>query len=167
LDEHTLDYSSDGKRLAFASTRSGSEEIWVSDVDGSDPIQLTSMGGPQCANPRWSPDGRLILFNSRREGSADLYLLRPDTGELRRITDDPAPRKSNQDGRGMDALFTSARIAPGDWKSRRCPQVEVPLSALPNREGSRRLNRLTAASSITPSTRVSRLRSGACRLPAG
>jgi Tol biopolymer transport system component len=90
FDEHTPDYSRDGKRLAFASTRSGSEEIWVSDADGSNPMQVTFVGGPQCANPRWSPDGRVILFNSRREGSADLYLLRPDTGELRRITDDPA-----------------------------------------------------------------------------
>ena len=90
LDEHTPDYSPDGKRIAFASTRSGSEEIWISDADGLNPVQMTSMGGPQCANPRWSPDGQTILFNSRREGSADLYLLRPDTGELRRITDDPA-----------------------------------------------------------------------------
>src|SRR6185312_1724089 len=102
LDEHTPDYSPNGKRLAFASTRSGSEEIWVSDADGSNPMQVTSMGGPQCANPRWSPDGRMILFNSRREGSADLYLLRPDTGELRRISNDPGeevePRWS-RDGR--------------------------------------------------------------------
>jgi Tol biopolymer transport system component len=51
-------------------------------------MQVTSMGRPQRANARWLPDGRTILFNSRREGSADLYLLRPDTGELRRITDD-------------------------------------------------------------------------------
>jgi Tol biopolymer transport system component len=98
------DYSPDGKRLAFASTRSGTEEIWVSDAAGSNPMQVTSMGGPQCANPRWSPDGRLILFNSRREGSADLYVLWPETGELRRITDDPAeeiePRWS-RDGRAI------------------------------------------------------------------
>ena len=102
FDEETPDYSPDGKRLAFASTRSGAEEIWLSDADGSNPVQMTSMRGPQCANPRWSPDGRTILFNSRREGSADLYLLRPDTGELHRITDDPAeevePRWSH-DGR--------------------------------------------------------------------
>jgi Tol biopolymer transport system component/DNA-binding winged helix-turn-helix (wHTH) protein len=102
LDEMTPDYSPDGKRLAFASTRSGAEEIWVANTDGSNPIQVTSMGGPQCSNPRWSPDGRKILFNSRRDGSSDLYLLDPETVELRRITSDPAeefePRWS-RDGR--------------------------------------------------------------------
>ena len=118
FDEHTPDYSPDGKRLAFASTRSGAEEIWISDADGSNPMQVTSMGGPQCANPRWSPDGRTILFNSRREGSADLYLLRPDTGELRRITDDPAeevePRWSRD---GHTIYFGSNRTGRFEvWK---------------------------------------------------
>jgi Tol biopolymer transport system component len=79
---------------------------------------VTSMGGPQCANPRWSPDGRTILFNSRREGSADLYLLRPDTGELRRITDDAAeevePRWSRD---GHTIYFGSNRTGRFEvWK---------------------------------------------------
>jgi Tol biopolymer transport system component/DNA-binding winged helix-turn-helix (wHTH) protein len=118
FDEHTPDYSPDGKRLAFASTRSGAEELWISDADGLDPMQMTSMGGPQCANPRWSPDGRTILFNSRREGSADLYLLRPDTGELRRITDAPAeevePRWSRD---GHTIYFGSNRTGRFEvWK---------------------------------------------------
>jgi Tol biopolymer transport system component/DNA-binding winged helix-turn-helix (wHTH) protein len=102
FDEETPDYSPDGQRLAFASTRTGVEELYISGAAGSNPLQVTSMGGSQCSNPRWSRDGKAILFNSRREGSADLYLLRPETGALRRITDDPAeelePRWS-RDGR--------------------------------------------------------------------
>jgi Tol biopolymer transport system component/DNA-binding winged helix-turn-helix (wHTH) protein len=102
FDEYTPDYSPDGKRLAYASTRSGAEEIWIANKDGSNPLQMTSTGGPQCSNPDWSPDGRTILFNSRRAGSADLYLLQPDTGKLTRLTDHPAeevePRWS-RDGR--------------------------------------------------------------------
>lgn len=103
FDEQTPAYSPNGNRLAFASTRSGVEEIWVANADGSNPAQITSMGGPQCANPQWSPvDGQTILFNSRRESSTDLYLIRPDGSDLRQITNDPAetnePRWS-RDGR--------------------------------------------------------------------
>jgi Tol biopolymer transport system component len=117
-DEHTPDYSPDGKRLAFASTRSGTEEIWIADRDGSNPLQVTSMGGPQCSNPQWSPDGRTILFNSRRGGSANLYLLRPDTGRLTQLTDAPSdemePRWS-RDGRWI--YFGSNRTGSDEvWR---------------------------------------------------
>ena len=102
FDEQTPHYSPDGTRLSFTSTRSGVEEIWVGNRDGSNLLQVTSMGGPQCSNPQWSPDGRTILFNSRREGSADLYTLVPETRELHQLTreasDEDEPRWS-RDGR--------------------------------------------------------------------
>ena len=118
FDEQTPDYSPDGTRLAFASTRSGVEEIWVSNADGSKPSQMTFTGGPQCSNPRWSLDGRTLLFNSRREGTADLYLLDPASGELTRITQDPSdevePRWS-RDGHWI--YFGSDRTGRSEiWK---------------------------------------------------
>jgi Tol biopolymer transport system component/DNA-binding winged helix-turn-helix (wHTH) protein len=102
FDEHTPHYSPDGKQLAFASTRSGSEEIWIANRDGSNLIQLTFIGGPQCSNPQWAPDGRSILFNSRRDGSADLYLIQPGVGTLTKLTNDPADEgeaRWSRDGR--------------------------------------------------------------------
>ena len=45
-------YSSDGRKIAFASRRSGDFEIWVADGDGSNPVQLTSMGAPMTGSPR-------------------------------------------------------------------------------------------------------------------
>jgi Tol biopolymer transport system component len=102
LDEHTPHYSPDGRRLVFASTRSGTEEIWIADVDGSNPRKMTSMGGPLCANPQWSPDGRQVVFNSAKAGSSNLYLLDPEAGSIRRLTSAPGweeqPRWS-RDGR--------------------------------------------------------------------
>jgi Tol biopolymer transport system component/DNA-binding winged helix-turn-helix (wHTH) protein len=117
LDEETPAYSPDGKRLAFASTRTGTEEIWVANSDGSNPVQVTFTAGPQCSNPQWSGDGR-ILFNSRRDGQADLYILNPHSGDLRRLTDDPAedaePRWS-RDGRTI--YFGSNRTGRFEvWK---------------------------------------------------
>ena len=54
--------SPDGRRLAFMSDRSGYVEIWVSNRDGSSPIQLTNVHG--AGTPRWSPDGLWITFDS-------------------------------------------------------------------------------------------------------
>ena len=87
--EGAADYSPDGQSIAFHSTRSGSEEIWICNADGSNQRQLTSMNGPQTSNARWSPDGKTIVFDSRKEGSADLYLINPDGSSQRRLTSDP------------------------------------------------------------------------------
>jgi dipeptidyl aminopeptidase/acylaminoacyl peptidase len=118
LDDHNPDFSPDGTRIAFASTRSGSEEIWVANADGSAPTQMTSMGGPNTSNARWSPDGRTILFNSRRTGSSDLYLLDVATHAMRRLTDDAADEfeaRWSRDGKWI--YFVSRRSGRAEvWK---------------------------------------------------
>ena len=118
FDEQTPHYSPDGQRLAFASTRSGAEEIWIANRDGSNPLQVTSMGGPQCSNPQWSPDGRTLLFSSRRAGAADLYLLQPDTGKLTQLTKDPTDENEarwSRDGRWI--YFASDRTGRDEvWR---------------------------------------------------
>jgi Tol biopolymer transport system component len=55
-------YSPDGKRIAFESSRSGNEEIWACNADGSDPVQLTYFGNAWAGAPTWSPDGKEIAF---------------------------------------------------------------------------------------------------------
>ena len=92
--DHTVKFSPDGKRLAFASERSGTYEIWVSTTDGKDAMKLTSFGGPYTTSPSWSPDGRWISFGSvSAEGSA-VYMVPAEGGEIKRLTDP----KLNADG---------------------------------------------------------------------
>jgi Tol biopolymer transport system component len=79
--DHVPHYSPDGKRIAFASDRSGSHEIWVCDSDGSNAVQLTSFGGPYTADPVWSSDGKWIFFQSR----ADLYRISAEGGPASRL----------------------------------------------------------------------------------
>src|SRR2546428_346414 len=43
-------FSPDGRRIAFRSDRSGSDEIWVCDSDASNAVQLTNFGGPVIAD---------------------------------------------------------------------------------------------------------------------
>ena len=78
-------YSPDGKKIAFASDRSGSFEIWVANADGSGAGQLTSSGG-HAGTPRWSPDGRRIAFDDSVMGSADIFVIDAGGGAPKLIT---------------------------------------------------------------------------------
>jgi Tol biopolymer transport system component len=84
--DHTPQFSPDGSRIAFASDRSGSHEIWVCDRDGSNAMKLTSFGGPYTADPFWSPDGRWIAFGSRPEGGPATFIVRSSGGAPRQLT---------------------------------------------------------------------------------
>ena len=82
-------YSSDGKRIAFVSDRSGTPEIWICDSDGSNPTQLTTIGGLQVTGPKWSPDDQRIVFHTWQGSQTDLYVISPSGGAPRRLTTSP------------------------------------------------------------------------------
>ena len=84
------DYSPDGRRIAFASARSGSLEVWVCSSDGGDCVQLTSLRAPFTGFPRWSPDGQRIAFFSNADGHSDIYVVPATGGTPRWLAPDPA-----------------------------------------------------------------------------
>lgn len=79
-------WSSDGRRLAFVSTRTGHTEIWTSQADGSGAVQLTHFSGPLTHKPVWSPDGRTIAFHSGPERSSSVFLVPRTGGKPVRLT---------------------------------------------------------------------------------
>ena len=82
-------FSPDGKRIAFESDRSGPEEIWVANADGSEPLQVTHFGR-YCGSPHWSPDGRWIAFDVFMEsGVWDIWAVESKGGNPRRLTSGP------------------------------------------------------------------------------
>jgi Tol biopolymer transport system component/DNA-binding winged helix-turn-helix (wHTH) protein len=89
-------YSPDGRRIAFYSDRSGTNQIWVCDGDGSKAAAITSMRRSTTGSPRWSPDGRAIAFDSNVTGGYQVYTIGADGGKVRQMTHGAA---SNYGGR--------------------------------------------------------------------
>ncbi len=75
--------SSDGRRIAFVSTRDGNEEIYVADAQTGDVRRLTRDLRPD-RRPAWAPHGRSLAWQSGPQGAADLYVMRAD-GEGKRL----------------------------------------------------------------------------------
>ena len=84
-------FSPDGTRIAFQSSRSGEAlEIWVAQADGSKPVQMTHGLGPHQGTPSWSPDGRWIAFDSEgQDGHISVYVIDAAGSAQRRITSGP------------------------------------------------------------------------------
>lgn len=112
-------YSPDGRRIAFVSQRSGTDEIWICESDGSKASQLTSFGGPEIYGPSWSPDSQNIAFAAVQKGlKDDVYAISANGGVPRRLTTDPAEDKNpywSHDGEWI--YFASTRTGREEiWK---------------------------------------------------
>jgi len=118
--DHSPQFSPDGSKVVFVSDRSGSDEIWVCESNGSNPAQLTFLEGTVVGTPRWSPDGQQILFDARPAGNSDIYVMSAKGGKPRALTLEPShdviPSWS-RDGRWI--YFCSNRS--GDFQTWRVP----------------------------------------------
>lgn len=103
------DFHPGNRRVVFVSSRTGNYEVWIANLDGTKPVQVTRGFGNTSAgmfvrHPRWSPDGTAIVFEANAFSSSryyntlargyQLYYVRynPDTGriEVPQTSGDPA-----------------------------------------------------------------------------
>jgi Tol biopolymer transport system component/DNA-binding winged helix-turn-helix (wHTH) protein len=61
--QNNAQYSPDGRFIAFESTRAGMWDLWMSNSDGTNPVQLSRLN-LNTGHPRWSPDGQKIAFHA-------------------------------------------------------------------------------------------------------
>jgi Tol biopolymer transport system component len=117
--EGSARFSPDGSRIAFASLRSGTAEIWVAERDGSALQQITSLGATGVMLGDWSPDGTRIVFEAALDGNTDVYLVGADGGHLRRLTTEPSidgvPSWS-RDGQWIYFASTRGGVNPDTWR---------------------------------------------------
>jgi dipeptidyl aminopeptidase/acylaminoacyl peptidase len=83
-------WSPDGTRIAYLSSRTGYNHVWVAHLNGNDPIELTK--GPWVDySPRWSPSGDRIAFVSSRVQDLEdrhIWVVSASGGDPQRVSPD-------------------------------------------------------------------------------
>ena len=118
-------WSSDSRRLAFQSRRSGTLELYVINADGTGLTQVTH-GVGFLGRPSWSPDDRIAFECAGETGGQNLCAIKSDGTGLQRLTNsgvDTYPAFS-PDGTRI-AFLRSSRLSilnadgtittPGNW----------------------------------------------------
>ena len=101
-----VQFSSDGKRILFLSSREGGQQVWVADFDpatgaASNAKKLTAIA-TEADNAKWSPDGRSVVFTSAVYPNCPaISFADPDTG--------------NKCNRGRDAVQAASKVKAQIW----------------------------------------------------
>ncbi|MDZ7308282.1 MAG: hypothetical protein ONB49_14655, partial [candidate division KSB1 bacterium] len=103
-------FSPDGKRISFTSDRSGGDNIWIMQRDGSKPRQVTREDFRLLNNAVWTPDGNYLIarkhFTSTRSlGAGEMWLYHVTGGEGLPLT----RRKNDQQDAGEPAVSPDGR----------------------------------------------------------
>ena len=87
--DHLPDLSPNGDRVAFVSTRSGSQGLYVCDQEGGSILKLASAS--IIGSAHWSPaDDRLVFAATYDNHKNDIYLINSDGSGLQRLITDSA-----------------------------------------------------------------------------
>ena len=75
-----------GDKVAYATNRSGNWDIWISGVDGANPIRMTQSSGHDI-HPSWSSDGLRIVYCSlgSRSRQWELWVLHVDNPSIKKM----------------------------------------------------------------------------------
>lgn len=128
-------YSPSGAQLVYISDESGSDNVWIANVDGTAPRQLTRLPRAGMLSPAWTADGRAILvtvttpYTTR---TAELWRYDVATGEGTRLLENtngpaqplvsapaPGPYGAVSSRDGQSVWFTS--VTPRPYGSRNGP----------------------------------------------
>lgn len=78
-------FSPDGVRMVYITEVAGREQLFTSDANGSNPIQITHDDYDH-EDPAWSPNGRKIAFVSLKSGGEVISMMNPDGSGVEALT---------------------------------------------------------------------------------
>jgi len=95
--DSTPRFSPDGKKIVYVTDRSGADNVWVSNTDGSDARALTADENTTFTSPSWTADGQYILVSQKKpsyyDSGFELWMYDLKGGSGVRIT----KSKTNED----------------------------------------------------------------------
>lgn len=98
-------------QLVFSSNRSGQQEIYIANADGTGRTPLGAQGN----SPEWSPDASRIAFNSNRDGNNEIYVMNADgSGQTRLTFDTDYESRPQWTADGSQLVYT--RVVDGNWE---------------------------------------------------
>ncbi len=85
-------YSPDGKTIAYISDRDGASNLWVMDVNGGNPRQISKEKTALIHTPTWSPDGDYIavtkgFMSSRSIPAGEIWMYHRSGGDGVMVTE--------------------------------------------------------------------------------
>jgi TolB protein len=80
------DISPDGRDIVLVLSKDGNPELYVKNLRGGKPTQITSTRNAGEASPSWSPDGMRIVYVSDSSGRPQIYEITRSGGRGKRLT---------------------------------------------------------------------------------
>lgn len=110
--------SPDGSKVAMVLSKSGDDNIWVCNADGTGLRRITS--GVEDSSPTWSPDGQWICFATKERQRRRLAKVPASGGEVEYFNTAGAPNPSEPDW-----------SPDGKWIAFTCQAGEFDICVLP------------------------------------
>ncbi|HUK92105.1 MAG TPA: amidohydrolase, partial [Blastocatellia bacterium] len=95
-------FSPDGKQIVFLSDRSGAENVWLANSDGTNAKALTTGRNQAFCSPTWTADGQYIVASKAEGGigASSLWMYDKNGGTGVRIGPAPPPAAAANPGEG-------------------------------------------------------------------
>ncbi len=118
-------FSPDGKRILFASDKSGSDNLWWIDLEKQDTVQVTKDKDQSFFSASWTPDGEYIV-GARGRRNIKLYLYHRNGGAGIEMIEKPEKLKTIDPAVSPDGRYIYYSERTGGWNyNAQFPQYQI------------------------------------------